>query len=97
MAGDSQEKARASILVSGRVQGVAFRAYTREEAMFLGLSGWVKNLPGGAVQVVAEGDRDKVEAMIDWCREGPPTARVDDVKVNWEVPRGEMGGFHIRR
>jgi acylphosphatase len=97
MAGVSREKARASVLVSGRVQGVAFRAYAREEAMFLGLSGWVKNLPGGAVEVVAEGDRDKVEVLIDWCREGPPTARVDDVEVSWEAPRGEIGGFHIRR
>jgi acylphosphatase len=92
-----REKGRASITVSGRVQGVAFRAYTREEATILGLSGWVKNLPAGTVQVVAEGDRDKVEALIDWCREGPPAAQVDGVEVTWESPRGEIGGFQIRR
>lgn len=88
---------RARVLVSGHVQGVNFRYYTRWQAARNGVTGWVRNLPDGSVEAVFEGTRDAVERMIDWCRTGPPAARVDDVAVSWEDYRGEYGNFDIRR
>lgn len=61
----------------------------------LGLKGYVRNLPDGRVEAVVEGRRDKVEKFINWCHEGPPAAVVEDVKVNWEKPRGDFDNFDI--
>ena len=72
---------RVRFLISGRVQGVYFRAYTRDEARSLGLQGWVRNLPDGRVEVLAQGDPGKLKAFESWCRKGPPHARVQDVMV----------------
>ncbi|MDE2180933.1 MAG: acylphosphatase, partial [candidate division NC10 bacterium] len=82
---------RAHVLISGRVQGVCFRAYTVDEAAAAGVVGWVRNTPDGRVEAVFEGDKSAVEAMIAWCRNGPPTARVNGVEVAWEEPKGEQG------
>jgi len=90
------EKVRVHILVSGLVQGVFFRAYIKEKAQELELTGWVRNLPTGQVEAVFEGDKENIEKIIEWTKEGPPTARVDDVKVNWENYRGEFNVFQIR-
>ena len=68
-------------LISGRVQGVYFRAYARDEARSLGLRGWVRNLPDGRVEALAQGDPAKLKAFESWCRKGPPFARVQDVEV----------------
>jgi acylphosphatase len=87
--------ARAHIVVSGRVQGVAFRIATVEEARRLGLEGWVRNLRDGRVEALAEGERPKVEALVAWCRHGPPPARVMDVEVSWEPAQGGLGPFDI--
>jgi acylphosphatase len=88
--------ARAHIVISGRVQGVAFRIATVEEAQRLGgLQGWVRNLRDGRVEAVAEGERPKVEALVAWCRHGPPPARVADVQVSWEPAQGGLGAFDI--
>ena len=89
--------ARVHLVVSGRVQGVAFRASTAEAARRLGLRGWVRNLPDGRVEAEAEGDRPQVEALVAWCRRGPPAARVLDLAVTWGEPRGDLDGFEIRR
>jgi acylphosphatase len=89
--------ARLRILISGRVQGVAFRAYTQEEASGLALSGWVRNLRDGRVEVLAEGPRDALEKLLAWCREGPAYANVTGVDVEWQDPRGDLGDFHIAR
>lgn len=70
----------ARFLVSGRVQGVAFRAHTQREALALGLRGWARNLADGRVEVVAEGDGAAVEALARWLAHGPPLARVDGVE-----------------
>jgi acylphosphatase len=87
---------RAYILISGRVQGVAFRIATVEEAERLGgLQGWVRNLRDGRVEALAEGERPKVEALVAWCRHGPPPARVMDVQVRWEPAQGGLGPFDI--
>ena len=87
--------ARAHLHVSGWVQGVSFRGYTRKSAQELGLTGWVRNLYDGGVEAVAEGSRSAVEAFIAKVREGPPAARVEDVRVAWEDYRGEFNDFRI--
>jgi acylphosphatase len=75
--------------VSGRVQGVYFRAYVEEEAAFRRVAGWVRNVPDGRVEAVFEGGRESVEAMIQWCHRGSPASRVISVEVIWEDVRGE--------
>jgi len=87
---------RAHLFISGRVQGVFYRANTRDEARRLGLTGWVRNLPDGRVEAVVEGEEAKIKELIDWCHEGPPGALVRDVEVRWEDFRGEFGDFEIR-
>ena len=91
-------RAKASILISGRVQGVAFRAYTEREAQRLGLHGWVRNLGDGRVEISAAGPRDVVEELITWCHGGSPFAAVKDVEVRWIDGFGDKtdGGFEIR-
>jgi acylphosphatase len=86
---------RMRVLVRGRVQGVFFRAETRARAEPLGLSGSVRNLPDGAVAAVFEGDPERVESMVDWCRRGPDGASVEGVEVSSEEPTGKHG-FHVR-
>ncbi len=68
---------------------------TRSEAQRLGLDGFVRNMPDGSVEVVAEGDAEAVESLIEWCRRGPPLARVRAVEVSEENPSGTEGGFRI--
>lgn len=82
--------------VHGRVQGVAFREYTRRQATQLGLSGWVRNLPDGAVETVFEGPAESVEMLLGWLDAGSPQARVDRVEVMEEEPLGETGAFTIQ-
>jgi len=91
------ERRRVRLLISGRVQGVWFRASTREHAVRLGLSGWVRNLGDARVEAVAEGDPEGVAALEVWCRRGPAGAKVDDVEAIDEAPTFEGGGFRIRR
>jgi acylphosphatase len=91
------ERARVHLLVSGLVQGVAFRQYTVDEARQLGLAGWVRNLPDGRVEAEAEGERAALEGLVRFCRRGPPAARVDAVDVEWGPHRGDLGPFSTRR
>jgi acylphosphatase len=86
----------AHIFVSGRVQGVFYRAYTCEQAVRLGLTGWVRNLPDGRVEIIAEGPRDRIEQLIKWCHQGPPLARVTEVKTSWEQATGQYDRFDVR-
>ena len=88
--------ARVVAIVTGRVQGVAFRAATAAQAQQLGgLTGWVRNLPDGSVEIVAEGARERVEALLAWARRGPPAARVAGVQASWGDPRGDLPPFDI--
>ncbi len=89
------ERVRAHVWIVGRVQRVAFRAYTVDEASVRGVTGWVRNTPDGRVEAVFEGDKAAVEALIAWCWRGPPAARVSSVEVKWEEPQGEIG-FDVR-
>jgi acylphosphatase len=86
---------RARAVISGRVQGVFFRAEARARARSLGLAGWVRNLPDGNVEAVFEGLEEQVRSMLRWCEEGPSGARVDAVDVTWEHPAGSKG-FEVR-
>ena len=86
---------RAHLQISGLVQGVCYRASCREEALRLGLTGEVRNLPDGDVAAVVEGPRAGVEELIAWCRRGPPGARVEGVQVRWSDARGGFVGFRV--
>jgi acylphosphatase len=85
---------RAVALVSGRVQMVGYRFWTRSTALALGVAGSATNLPDGRVEVVAEGPPDRVEALLGRLGDGPPSARVDDVQVDWTSPTG-VSGFAV--
>ncbi|WP_372591911.1 acylphosphatase [Guyparkeria sp.] len=82
-------------LVSGRVQGVFFRDFTRRTALDHGVSGWVRNRPDGRVEAVLEGEATAVEAVLEQMRDGPPQARVDDLVSTAETPEGHVG-FRVR-
>jgi acylphosphatase len=84
------------VCISGRVQGVGYRFWTKQEACRLGLSGWVRNLPDDRVEAVFEGDAATVDRMIQGCRQGPPAAVVRDVTIEDRVHQG-LQGFEIRR
>jgi acylphosphatase len=91
------ERARVRVVVRGRVQGVAFRAATLDEARRIGgLFGWVKNLPDRSVEVLAEGELAAVEALLAWCRHGPPAARVEGVEETW-LARGREGSSFVAK
>lgn len=87
---------RAHVKISGRVQGVFFRYETQALAEEIGVKGWVRNTPDGGVEAVFEGEKEKVERMLDFCRRGPPGAKVIGVEVKWEPYRGEFSSFDIR-
>ncbi len=89
-------RTRAHVFVSGTVQGVYFRATTRDTAREADVSGWVKNLADGRVEAVFEGPRPAVESMVEFCHEGSPAADVRDVEIEYENPEGREG-FEIRR
>ena len=82
------------VWVSGLVQGVGFRAAVQRRAREMGLSGWVRNLPDGRVELVAEGPPDRLEALLEFCKVGPRGARVTGLEVRHEPPEG-LEGFRI--
>jgi acylphosphatase len=88
-------KARAHVFVAGRVQGVFFRDHTRRWAASLGLTGWVRNLLDCRVEVLAEGEKERLEELIVRLKQGPPLAQVVKVEVTWEDFRGEFDDFRI--
>jgi acylphosphatase len=83
--------------VTGIVQGVGFRYYTRDEALRLGLRGWVRNLDDGRVEVVAEGPEEALQQLVAWLGRGPRSARVDRVDTRWEAATGQYHDFRITR
>jgi len=91
------ETRRASLRIKGRVQGVFFRESARQQAQRLGLLGFVRNLTDGDVEAVAEGPPEVLEQFIDWCRRGPPSARVDEVSVTEAPATHEFHAFLVER
>lgn len=90
------DRKRVRVLISGRVQGVFFRAYTRDTAIQEGLTGWVRNLADGRVEALFEGDADRVDRMVGWCHQGSPGSRVERVEVHPQPYQGELSTFEIR-
>ena len=86
---------RAHVYVHGRVQGVFFRATTRDKAIALGVKGWVSNCQDGSVEAVFEGEKDTVEKIVDWCKKGPEGAFVNHIDIRWEKYSGEFDEFSI--
>lgn len=86
---------RIHLVIRGRVQGVYFRASAVREAKRLGLTGWVKNRPDNAVELVAEGEEDQVKDFLAWAQHGPSTARVDKIDTRWRSYTGEFASFTI--
>jgi acylphosphatase len=87
---------RVHLYVSGRVQGVNYRAFVKREALRLGLTGWVRNLPDRRVEVVAEGEEGQVERLVQLCGEGPPLAMVRGIESHREPSTGSFSSFSIR-
>lgn len=83
-------------MIAGDVQGVFFRAGVQDQARRLAISGWARNTPDGNVEVMAEGARDALEKLLEWCRHGPAGASVSEVKHEWFPPSGNYQGFRIR-
>ena len=92
-----KDAARVHLRISGRVQGVYFRASAVEQARRLGLTGWVMNCPDSSVEVIAEGARERLEKFISWCGSGPPGAQVKEVRSEWEPSKQEFQSFFIKR
>ena len=90
-----EENVRARVAISGRVQGVFFRVETKHAADRYGVFGWVKNQRDGTVAALFEGNKKKVDSIIEWCKEGPPIAKVHSVNVEWEGYKGEFDIFEI--
>jgi acylphosphatase len=90
------ENARAHLFIDGRVQGVFYRAFTREIAHSLGLDGWVRNLRDGRVEVLFEGEKGAIQKAIQVSYSGPPGAKVSNIEVKWETYTGSEKGFNVR-
>jgi acylphosphatase len=89
-------EARTHLFIEGRVQGVCYRAFTRDVACTLGLNGWVRNLFDGRVEAAFEGKRESIEKAIQECYSGPPGARVTNIDVKWEEFKGDLKKFYIK-
>jgi acylphosphatase len=86
---------RVGLIIEGRVQGVFYRAYTQKEAQNYQITGYVRNLPNGDVEVIAEGEEKAIKKLIEWCSKGPSYAYVKKVNVKWEEYIGEFNHFSI--
>lgn len=86
---------QARLLITGKVQGVFYRASCQEVAQRLGLNGWVKNLSDGNVEALAQGEKEKIEKLIAWCKKGPSGAVVSNLDINWETVVKQITSFKI--
>jgi len=89
-------KSNVHVIISGRVQGVWFRANTRQKAEQLGVTGWVRNTPDGCVEAVFEGEKNSVKEMLEWCNHGPPLAKVENVEIKKQTPTNGFNVFSIK-
>ena len=91
-----ETRKRVHAFISGRVQGVFYRSSTKSQAMRMGLTGWVRNLPDGRVELVVEGPPNAVDELLQWCYKGPDYSRVDRIEVQEEIPTKEFDDFSVR-
>lgn len=89
------EKARLTLKIHGRVQGVFFRVETARQARNLGLVGWVRNTPDGTVEVMAEGEKEALDRLHEWCQKGPLFSQVEKAEASWDSYRGGLESFEI--
>ncbi len=94
--GAAEDFLRAQVIVHGLVQGVWFRQSTKDEALRIGVTGWVRNLPDGTVEAIFEGGKKQVEEIVGWCHRGPAGAAVTKVDITWQTYQGEFSHFDIR-
>ena len=90
-----EEKVMVHIFISGRAQGVFFRDGMRKQAQKLGIFGWVRNLEDGRVEAVLEGEKEKVEKILEWAKKGPMFARVDNIDIQWQEYKNEFQNFEV--
>lgn len=90
-------KVRAELKIRGRVQGVFYRQSTKDTATRLGVTGWARNCQDGSVEAVFEGEREAVDAAVEWCHQGPAAAQVAEVIVEWQDFQSEFTNFNILR
>ncbi|MFB6098390.1 MAG: acylphosphatase [Salinibacter sp.] len=94
---ETETQERLSARITGRVQGVGFRNFTRTRARRLGVTGWVRNERDGSVRLEAEGSREALESLVEAVRQGPRMARVENVEVDWSDATGDFETFRVRR
>ena len=90
------QKVRVRIFVSGLVQGVFFRSETKNKVEELGLFGWVGNLADSRVEILAEGEKDRLKKLVVWAKKGPDSAKIDGLEIDWQEYQGEFKNFEIR-
>jgi len=95
--GHFRVKTRVHLFISGMVQGVFFRDSARQVAQSMGITGYVRNLQDGRVELVAEGEKDSVDTLVQWCYKGPPAAKVVSVDIENEHYIGEFDLFDVKR
>jgi len=95
--GHFRVKTRVHLFISGMVQGVFFRDSARQVAQSMGITGYVRNLQDGRVELVAEGEKDSVDTLVQWCHKGPPAAKVVSVDIENEHYIGEFDLFDVKR
>jgi len=91
----ANSKSRVLIYIQGAVQAVGFRYFAREMAQKMGLFGYAKNLADGSVEIVAEGEKEVLEQFLAMCQQGPPHAKIEDVKVEWSDTNGQYHSFDV--
>ncbi len=96
MINHTEKMAAAHIFVSGRVQGVFYRASTKEIALIYHLTGWVRNLSDGRVEAMFEGEKENIEKVVEWCRQGPPAAAPSNLEIKWLKYSGSFTDFKMR-
>lgn len=84
------------VRVSGRVQGVWFRASTKQKAEQLGVTGWIRNTSDGCIEAIFEGNKNMVKEMVDWCNHGPPQAKVENIEIKNQPVTNAFDGFAIK-
>jgi acylphosphatase len=86
---------QALLCITGRVQGVFYRDNAQEKAQALGLTGYIKNMPDNSVEALVQGEKEKIQAFAEWCKEGPSSAKVDQVEISWQEPQETFTNFEI--
>ena len=93
---EEDEIVRVHVWIKGRVQGVSFRAFVQQNALSIGVTGWVRNVGYNTVETVAEGTRPQIEKFLGMVRRGPAVSRVDEAREEWEQATGEFGSFQVK-